>query len=123
MAKKILVVDDQKGIRDILSKILTKEGFIVLTAKDGNSALKLAKESIPDLILLDIMMPGMDGGMVLVKIQENETLKNVPVILLTGAVTEEEALIRNRIKANRSYMAKSTDVAEQVKVIKKVLGV
>jgi DNA-binding response OmpR family regulator len=61
--------------------------------------------------------------MVLVKIQENETLKNVPVILLTGAVTEEEALIRNRIKANRSYMAKSTDVAEQVKVIKKVLGV
>ena len=122
MAKKILVIDDQQGIVDILNKFLSKEGFEVLTATDGGTGLRLAKKHVPDLIVLDVMMPGMDGGEVMAKLQEDDKLVHIPVIFLTGAVTEEESIIRNQKITGRIYMSKAGDIMEQVKIIKRVLG-
>ena len=84
MAKKILVVDDDKNILNLEKTILEQKGFEVTMALGGPEALELlAKESF-DLILLDVMMPEMDGFSVCRKIKEDERLKEVPVIFLTA---------------------------------------
>jgi DNA-binding response OmpR family regulator len=123
VAKRILVVDDEQRIVDLLYKFLSKEGFEVLTSIDGESALKLAKTSVPDLIVLDVMMPGIDGGDVMASILEDEKLRYTPVIFLTGAVSEEEAIIRSEKGTGRLYMSKAGDIREQVKAIKGALAV
>ena len=80
MERKILVVDDEKPIVDILKYNLEKEGFEVLTADNGVSALECALSQNPDLILLDIMLPKMDGFDVCRKVREK---LNVPIIMIT----------------------------------------
>ncbi|RKZ00875.1 MAG: diguanylate cyclase response regulator [Candidatus Hydrothermota bacterium] len=81
---KILIIDDDKFIRKTISTILQKEGYTVIEAKDGAEGLKLAKEVLPNLILCDIVMPGMDGFEVKKRISEIEELKGVPFIFLTS---------------------------------------
>ncbi len=123
MGKKILVIDDEQRVVDLLSKFLSKEGFEVLSAIDGNTGVRLAKKFIPDLIILDVIMPGMDGGEVMEQIQEDDKLAHIPVIFLTGAVTEEESAVRNEKSSGLLYMSKAGDITEQIKFIKKVLSV
>jgi len=77
----ILVVDDEEPILKLLRVNLSKEGYDVATAADGNSALALIEERSPDLVLLDIMMPGLDGLQVLQLIRQRS---NIPVIMLTA---------------------------------------
>jgi len=80
----ILVVDDEANIRTILKYLLEQEGFRVLTADDGQSALDLMKNQIPDLVILDVMMPQVDGLQVLVKMRSHYSTLNIPVVLLTA---------------------------------------
>ncbi len=81
---KILVVDDEKLLRKALKDKLSSEGFDVLEAKDGEEGLKKALSEHPDLILLDVMMPKMDGTEVVKKLQEDKWGKNVKIIMLTN---------------------------------------
>ena len=83
MDRKILIVDDEKNIVDIIAFNLKKEGYTVITAADGEEGVQKAMEENPDLILLDIMMPKMDGYEVCKKIREK---KNTPIIMLTAAL-------------------------------------
>lgn len=123
MGKKILVVDDEQRIVDLLYKFLSKEGFTVSTATDGEGCLKLAKVLIPDLIVLDVNMPGMDGGDVVNKLLEDEKTKRIPVIFLTGSVTDEELIKGGSMIANHLFMSKGSDLNEQIRTIKRILGV
>lgn len=82
--KKILIVEDDSLLLSIMSEKLIKEGFEVSAAKDGEEGLKQATAVYPDLILLDIMMPKMDGVTMLKKMRENEKFISTPVILLTN---------------------------------------
>lgn len=82
--KKILVVDDEGPILKVLCNKLTHEGFLALAATDGVGGLKIAFQDHPDLILLDIIMPRMDGMEMLSKLRLDEWGKTVPVILLTN---------------------------------------
>jgi len=82
--KRILVVDDEIYIVHILEFTLTMEGYEVLTAADGEEALEKIEHERPDLIVLDIMMPKMDGYEVCRKIRENEEVRSLPVILLSA---------------------------------------
>lgn len=77
----IMVVDDEEEIRKLVSRTLTLEGFDVATASDGISALALMKERKPDLVVLDIIMPGLDGFQVLEHMRKTS---DVPVLILTG---------------------------------------
>lgn len=79
--KKILLVEDEKLILEALSTKLKSEGFEVFTARDGVAGLEMAVQYIPDLILLDIVMPRMDGITVLKKLRENKRVMNIPVII------------------------------------------
>lgn len=86
----ILVVDDDEVIVTILERCLRREGFSVRTAHSGMQALQLVKRQIPRLILMDVMMPGMDGFDVCRELRTTKKLENIPVIFLTGKTAEED---------------------------------
>jgi len=86
--KKILVVDDEVMIRVVLRKILIKEGYKVLCARDGETAIKKIETETFDLVLLNLKMPGIDGIETLEKIRKIN--KNIPVILISGYLTNEK---------------------------------
>src|SRR5690606_27322749 len=82
---RILVVDDQAANLRVVTALLTRHGYEVLSASDGASALELASAQVPDLMLLDMMMPGMDGFELIARLKEQPTLAQVPVVFLTAA--------------------------------------
>lgn len=84
--KTILIVDDEPLLVSVIHRTLLEEGYDVLTADDGELGLSLVREHKPDLILLDIMMPGLDGILTLEKIRE---ISSAPVIMITGARDEK----------------------------------
>ena len=79
----VLVIEDDPGARDLLTRFLTKEGYRVETAAGGEAGLRLARELHPDVITLDVMMPGMDGWAVLSELKADPELADIPVVMLT----------------------------------------
>jgi signal transduction histidine kinase/CheY-like chemotaxis protein len=82
-ASAVLVVDDDAAVRDLMARFLGKEGFRVVTAGGGEEGLRLARELQPDVITLDVLMPGMDGWSVLAALKADPTLADIPVVMLT----------------------------------------
>ena len=82
--KKILVVDDEQLTTDLAKTFLEKHGFKVLIATDGETALKLAHAEKPDLILLDVMLPNIDGFTVCKQLKDDENFKDTPVLMFTA---------------------------------------
>jgi len=97
MARTILIVDDEESIIQSLNGILTDEGFEVITAKSGAAALETIEEVMPELVMLDIWMPGIDGIDTLVKIKE--TNPNLPVVMMSGHGTIETAVKATKLGA------------------------
>jgi len=115
--KNPYIVEDDETLRKILKDKLTQEGFSVLTAKDGEEGLKASFKSNPDLILLDIVMPKMDGVDMLKKLREDGWGSKVPVLLLTNDSNPEH--IKETLKADATdYLVKSDWKLEDV--IKKI---
>src|SRR3989304_8248325 len=92
-ASKILVVADETDILNLLDYNLKKGGFRVISAKDGPEALDLAVNESPDLILLDIMLPNMDGTEVLRRLKAREGTRSIPVIMLTAKGEEVDKVV------------------------------
>ena len=86
----ILIADDEPDIRELVAYRLEQSGFEVAVAKDGREALTLAKKLRPDLALLDVMMPNLDGYEVTAELRQDKTLARLPVILLTARVQEQD---------------------------------
>ncbi len=94
MAKtQILIIEDEAPIRELLRYNLEKEGYEVTEAADGESGLNIAQELPPDLVVLDLMLPGMDGYQVCYRIKSGEKLKHTPVIMLTAKSEEADEVI------------------------------
>jgi CheY-like chemotaxis protein len=102
--KKILIVDDDQVTLEILEKILLLEGYWVAKATDGKAALYIADEFQPDIIILDIVMPIMDGTETLEKLEKNPRTKDIPVLFLTSLISEKEEF--KNYTANRRFLAK-----------------
>lgn len=81
---KILIVEDDKFLRDLLERKLIKEGYEISVAVDGEEALRKVKEEKPDLVLLDLILPGVGGFDVLVQIKKDAELSEIPVIILSN---------------------------------------
>ena len=122
MAKRILVVDDEAPIRNLIMENLVMEGFAVLEARDGENGLEVALSEHPDLILLDIAMPKMDGVTMLKKLREYEEGKDIPVIMLTNI--ENVKLVTEALaEGSKDYIIKSDwDIKKVVELVKKRLG-
>ena len=84
MAKKILIVEDDKFLRELISQKLLKENYEISEAIDGEKGLKAIKDEKPDLVLLDLILPGMDGFEVLTKAKEDAATSQVPIIILSN---------------------------------------
>jgi CheY-like chemotaxis protein len=88
---RLLVVDDELSILEALEDVLATEGYEVLTAHNGAEGLKRLGEALPDLVLLDLMMPVMDGREMLRRMREDPRLKDIPVIIMSaGRISDEE---------------------------------
>lgn len=116
--KKIMIVEDDSFVMDIYHTKLEQENFEVIEAVNGVEAMKKLQEAVPDLILLDIIMPYMDGLEVLQKIKADEKLKMIPVVLLTNLSQKEEVNRGLELGAN-DYLIKShftpSEVLEKIK--------
>ncbi len=104
--KKILIVDDEKNALFILEKELAGRGYSVISADNGNDAINLARSEHPDLIILDIWMPGMDGPEVAAKLGEDPKTKDIPVIFLTCLFQKREGEEQGRVVAGKVLIAK-----------------
>jgi two-component system, OmpR family, response regulator len=121
--KKILVVDDEASITRLLKLNLEKNGaFMVRTENEGTKAVAAAREFKPDLILLDVMMPDIDGGDVAAIIQADPLLRDVPVVFLTAAVKKEELDAKGGMIGGFPYIAKPLDVKGVTAVIERTLA-
>ncbi|EHM09276.1 response regulator with CheY-like receiver domain and winged-helix DNA-binding domain [Thermanaerovibrio velox DSM 12556] len=92
MSFRILVVEDEESIAEVLSEALRRQGYRVLWARDGDEALDKALSALPDLIILDVMLPKMDGWEVCRRIREDRNGKEIPVIMLTARRDERDAV-------------------------------
>jgi DNA-binding NtrC family response regulator len=119
MNKTILIVDDEKDFCTVLSDSLSQDRYRVVTAFNGKTALQLAKKEKPDLILLDIKMPGMDGIEVLKKIKKMR--KEIAVIMFTAFGTLETAREAMKLGAY-DYVTKPVDLFFLKSLVKEVLG-
>jgi CheY-like chemotaxis protein len=121
--KKILVIDDETSITRLLKLNLEKTGaFVVRDENKGSRAVAAAREFKPDLILLDIMMPDLDGGDVAAQLQADPLLKSVPIVFLTAAVKKEEVNARDGVIGGFPYIAKPLNVRGVLTVIEHQLG-
>jgi DNA-binding response OmpR family regulator len=120
MAEKILVVDDEQEIRNLLDHFLKDQGYKVVLASDGNLALKLAAEENPQVIILDIKMPGLDGLEVCKLLKDKEQTRLIPIIVITGFEDNKmEALNRGA----DDFVNKPFDMAEIAVRVKSALRI
>lgn len=118
MAKKILIVDDEKDIRDLLEFNLETEGYKTSKAQDGEEALKKAVEKKPDLILLDIMLPKKDGFEVLRELRAGKETSDIPVIFLTAKDSEIDEVVGLELGAD-DYIIKPISIRKLLARVKK----
>lgn len=119
--KKVLIVDDSGVERKILNDIVSKLGFSVIEASNGDEGIAMATEHVPDLILMDVVMPGINGFQTTKQIMLNDSLKNIPVIMCTTKNQDSDKMwgVKQGAKA---YVVKPVVESVLVDEIKKVMG-
>ena len=119
--QRILIVDDDENIAELISLYLMKECYDTKIVGDGESALKEVPVFKPNLILLDLMLPGMDGFEVLRKRQRSEIFKNIPVIVLTMSDMKEDQELAEQLGAD-GFLLKPVNLKDAHFRIRQVLG-
>ncbi|MCG2722758.1 MAG: response regulator [Thermodesulfovibrionales bacterium] len=121
MSRKILIVDDEKLNRKLFGAIFEYAGYIIIQAEDGQQAIQLAKETIPDLILMDIQMPVMDGIEALRILKSEPTTKDILVIAFTfhDSTKYQEKLLEYGFNG---FISKSIGTKEILNAIKSIFG-
>ncbi len=120
--QRILIVDDEDDVLSVLEKGLTGKGYLVATASNGKDAIMLARSKQPDLILLDILMPDMDGTEVAGKLREDPKTKDIPVMFLSCLFSKEFEKEKNNIAEGNIFFAKPYDAEQLSTEIEKLLS-
>lgn len=118
--KRILVADDDPAISRLLERVLIRD-YEVVTASDGNNALALAQEVRPHLLILDVMMPGMDGFQLASRVRSVPEIKNSPIIFLTARDGPLDT-IKGIQSGARHYLTKPFKIDDLLTKVKKILG-
>ncbi len=121
MAEKILIVDDDATMVNLLSTILEIDGFETHRALSGREAFDMLSGMVPDMVLLDIMMPEMDGFEVLARLRDDPATKKLPIIMLT-ARTDDKDIFEGWRRGADEYVTKPFDPHELVEIIRTVLS-
>ncbi len=120
--KTVLIVEDEEALLRVLTDGLEAAGLNILTAKDGQQGLSVASEESVDLILLDIVMPNMDGMEMLRRLKNTEATKKIPVILLTNIGDTDKILEAKELEAEDYLIKSNFKIDEVIKLIKEKLG-
>ncbi|MBU1125197.1 MAG: response regulator [Candidatus Omnitrophica bacterium] len=118
--KKILIVDDEPDILLVLGERLRAAGFAVSEAKTGKETIALAKAESPDLIILDIVLPDLDGGEVAQVLSADHATASIPIIFLTGLYTKEDEEKGHQVKEHY-FLAKPFDSKDLLAIINKTI--
>lgn len=121
MAKRILIVDDEPNIVVSLEFLMKREGFEVAVAPDGEAALRAVEERLPDLVLLDIMLPKKNGFEVCQAIRANPAWQGVKIIMLTAKGRDTEVAKGTALGAD-AYMTKPFSTKDLVAQVRRILG-
>jgi len=119
--KRILVADDEEDVKEIVAKILEAQGYAVTTAYDGLDAVEKIRAEKPDLVLLDIMMPVLDGYEVCKRLQEDVQTADIPVLFLSAAA-DQEAVSRGMNAGAKDYVIKPFEPSKLLDKIGKTIG-
>ena len=119
--QRILVIDDEPDVVSYLSAFLEDEGFQVFTAGNGPDGLALAREQTPDLITLDITMPGMSGIEVLTTLRRDDHLNSIPVVIITGVTSFDKLTDYRDVRAPEGFMQKPIDLVQLLSTIEGIL--
>jgi len=122
MAKTVLIIEDDPLIVKIYSTRLKSDGYEVFSAENGEDGLKLAEEKHPQLVILDVMMPRIDGFGVLSRLRSAEETKNIPVLLYSNLAAEEEINRAKSMGATEFIVKANISPTEMVAKIKSYLG-
>jgi CheY-like chemotaxis protein len=118
---KIMVVDDEQDIRFVIGKMLEKEGYEVIEASSGEESLEILKETKPDLILLDVMMPGLDGWETCAKIKLMKEINQIPVVMLTAKTADEDKIKALEECGANWHISKPLDRAKFIETVRWLL--
>lgn len=121
MAKKILAVDDEKHIVRLVQVNLERQGYEVITASDGKEALQKVEDERPDLVVLDVMMPYMDGFEVLQNLRRNPSTREIPVIMLT-AKAQDADVFKGWQSGVDCYLTKPFNPMELIAFVKRIFS-
>ncbi len=121
MSKKILLVDDDTGAHMIIVPILSQAGYSVISAKNGEQALHLALDQRPDLIILDVIMPGIKGRDLCRKIKAYDVLKNIAIVFLTAKDSEDD--VKAELEAGAiTHLTKPVNPTALLRTIEDIIG-
>ena len=121
MSKKILLIDDDPGQHLVIVPILSKAGYAVISSKSGEQGLLLALNERPDLIIMDVIMPGIKGRDLCKKIKSYDVLKDIAVIFLTAKDSQDD--IKAELQAGAiTHLTKPVDPADLLQAIERVIG-
>ena len=122
MAKKILLIEDEKIMIDLLKRKLNQEGYDVVVALDGEEGLKLLKETKPDLVLLDIVMPKLGGFEVMEEMNKDPELKKIPIIIVSNSGQPVELGRAKKLGAKDWLIKTEFDPQEVIDKVVKQIG-
>lgn len=122
MAKKILFIEDESALQKAATQVLSETGYEVSSALDGETGLRVAKELLPDLILLDLILPKKNGFEVLKELKENEQTKKIPVIILSNLESGGDVQKSLELGATTYLVKTNYSLQDVVEKIKGILG-
>lgn len=117
--RTVLIVDDEYGVAEVLQSILEDEGYRVVTAINGKQGLTRLAEVTPDLVMVDFMMPIMDGAKMLASMRQDETFRNTPVIMMSSL---DEASVRETSADYNAFLRKPFRSTRVVELVAKLRG-
>lgn len=120
--KRILCIEDEPEMIDLIRLILSRRGFEVQGAAGGVEGIKLVREMLPDLVLLDLMMPDMDGWEVYQQMKADDAMRNIPVIVVTAKAQNIDKVLGLHIAKVDDYIAKPFGPQELMDSVEKILG-
>jgi DNA-binding response OmpR family regulator len=116
MTKKILVIDDDEGILEGFQAVFENEGYTVIISRNGNDLKLLSKKDYPDIILLDVLLSGLDGRDLCLRLKEDQNTKQIPIIMMSAAPKMEKSV--KKAKAD-GYLRKPFEIEQMLSLITK----
>jgi DNA-binding response OmpR family regulator len=120
--KRVVYIEDEHEMIDLVRLILSRKGFEVIGATGGRDGLNLVREKLPDLVLLDLMMPDMDGWEVYQQMKADESMRSIPVIVVTAKAQSIDKVLGLHIAKVEDYISKPFSPQELLESVEKVLA-